>query len=71
MVDTDRLVELVPHYVAMLLLVFLVLEVVEILAGQQGFWIELAIIVVVVFSYRPVVLWLGVAPDSWEEQPER
>jgi hypothetical protein len=71
MVDTDRFAELVPHYVAMLLLVFLTLAVVRRIVGDFGFWTELLIIVVVVFAYRPLVLRLGVAPSSWEEQAER
>jgi hypothetical protein len=71
MVDKDTLVELVPHYVAMLALVFLALELVRILAGPVGFWVELLVIIAVVFAYRPVVLRLGVAPDRWEEQAKR
>lgn len=66
--DTDRLVEVVPHYVAMLLLVFLVLAVVRALVGDLGFWVELVIIFVVVFLYRPAVHLLDVAPSAWEEQ---
>ncbi|MFU8867586.1 hypothetical protein [Natronococcus sp.] len=65
--DTDRLLELVPHYVAMILLVFLVLGVVRALVGDVGFWIELAIIFVLVFLYRPVVQLLDIAPSAWEE----
>ena len=64
--DRSQLIELVPHYVAMLLLVFLVLAGVRALAGEVGFWIELAIIAVVVFAYRPVVMRLGVGPSGWE-----
>lgn len=65
--DTDRLLELVPHYVAMLLLVFLVLGVVRTLVGDVGFWIELAIIFALVFLYRPAVQLLDIAPSAWEE----
>lgn len=65
--DTSRIVELVPHYVAMLVLVFVVLAAVDAVAGGVGFWIELAIIVVVVGLYRPIVLRLGVAPSSWQD----
>ncbi|MEF8883714.1 MAG: hypothetical protein V5A44_01125 [Haloarculaceae archaeon] len=64
--DREQLIELVPHYVAMLVLVFLVLRTVSAVAGETGFWIELAIIVVVVFAYRPLVLRLGVGPGAWE-----
>ena len=64
--DTARLMELAPHYLAMLLLVFLTLAAVEALVGQINFWVEMGIIVVVVFAYRPVVIRLGVAPSGWE-----
>lgn len=64
--DTARLMELAPHYLAMLLLVFLTLAAVEALVGPINFWVEMGIIVVVVFAYRPVVIRLGVAPSGWE-----
>jgi hypothetical protein len=64
--DTDRLLELAPHYIAMLVLVFLVLELVAILVGEIGFLTELAIIVVIVFAYRPIVIRLGIAPSGWQ-----
>lgn len=66
--DTDRLAELVPHYVAMLVLVFVVLFAVEAVAGELSFWVELAVIVLVVFAYRPLVLWLDVAPSTWRDR---
>lgn len=64
--DWAALVELVPHYVAMLALSFLVIGVVNSVAGDLGFWIEFLIIGVVIFSYRPIVLRLGYAPSAWE-----
>jgi uncharacterized membrane protein YdbT with pleckstrin-like domain len=64
--ESNTLVELAPHYLAMLLLVFLVLAVVRTLVGDLGFWIEVVIIFVVVFLYRPGVKRLGVAPSAWE-----
>ncbi|MFC4438207.1 MULTISPECIES: hypothetical protein [Natrialbaceae] len=66
--DNDRLLEVAPHYAAMLVLVFLVLAVVRALVGDLGFWIELVIIFVVVFLYRPAVHALDVAPSAWENQ---
>jgi uncharacterized membrane protein len=65
--DRDQLLELVPHYVVLLLLVFLTLAVLETVFGDLGFWIELVIIFLVVLAYRPVVARLGVAPSAWEE----
>ncbi|MFC7250895.1 hypothetical protein ACFQJ5_13735 [Halomicroarcula sp. GCM10025324] len=64
--DTDRLLELVPHYLAMLFLVFLVLTVVRMAVGDIGFIAELAVVTVVVFAYRPIVMRLGVGPSAWE-----
>jgi len=66
--DRNQLIELVPHYVAMLLLVFLVLAIVRASVGEVGFWIELVIIAVVVFAYRPIVVRLGFGPSSWVER---
>lgn len=65
--DRDTVVELIPHYVAMLVLVYLVLGVVDATTGGVSFWVELAIIVVVVALYRPVVAYLDVAPSHWEK----
>jgi uncharacterized membrane protein SirB2 len=65
-INKDQLLEIVPHYVAMLLLVFGILTVIGEFAGELGFWVEFALIVVIVFLYRPLVVRLGVAPSSWE-----
>lgn len=64
--DTGRLLEIAPHYLAMLFLVFLVLSAVRSIVGEISFWVELVIIVVIVFAYRPIVIRLGVAPSGWE-----
>lgn len=66
--DRSKLLELVPHYLAMFVLVFLALAVVQAAIGQLGFWLELAIVAVVVFSYRPIVTRLGYAPRAWERR---
>lgn len=66
--DTDRLIEVAPHYIVMLVLVYLALAIVGTAVGDLGFWSEIVIIVVVVFAYRPVVMRLGVGPSAWERQ---
>jgi hypothetical protein len=66
--DSDDLVELLPHYLAMFLLLFVVIFGVRTLVGDLGFWIELGIVFVVAFGYRPVVVNLGYAPDVWERE---
>ncbi len=64
--DTDGLKELAPHYLALLIIVFLVLTVVQAVWGEVRFWIELAIVLVVALAYRPIVIRLGVAPSGWK-----
>lgn len=66
--DTTKLRELVPHYVVMLLIVFLVLAGVRSVVGELSFWGELAIIIGIVFLYRPVVKRMGIAPSVWEDR---
>ena len=66
--DTARLLELSAHYVAMLLLWFVVLTGLRALVGELSFWIELVIIVVVVVAYRFIVQQLGLTPQAWEDQ---
>ena len=66
--DTDRLVEVAPHYIVMLGLVYLALAIVGAAVGEPGFWAEMAIIAVVVVAYRPVVMRLGIGPSAWERQ---
>lgn len=65
--DTAKLMELAPHYIAMLILVFGSLAIVRAAVGDLSFWIELVIIVVIVFIYRPIVVRLGVGPSTWEQ----
>lgn len=64
--DIDALKELAPHYVALMILVFLALTVVQVVVGEIAFWMELVIVLVVVFAYRPIVVKLGVAPSGWQ-----
>lgn len=71
MVDTESLKEVVPHYVAMLLIIFGVINAIRLTVGDLGFWVELVIVLIVATAYQPVVLRLGIAPKSWEERWER
>jgi len=66
MVDRADLVELAPHYVAMLALAFGVLIALRLLAGSLDFWIETVLVVLALLVYRPAVQYLGVAPSLWE-----
>ena len=64
--DTETLVELLPHYVGMLILVFGVLTTVQLAVGSVDFLVEFVIVVTIAVAYRPLVLRLGIAPSSWE-----
>mgnify|MGYP006287535347 CR=1 FL=1 len=64
--DIDGLKELVPHYVALMILVVLALSTVQAAVGEIGFWTELAIVLVIALAYRPIVVRLGVAPSGWK-----
>lgn len=50
----------------MLALVFGTLTVARAVAGDIGFWFEFVFVLVVALAYRPVVVYLGVAPSAWE-----
>jgi hypothetical protein len=65
--DTDRLVALLPHYVAMLAALFLTIALVRVAVGETSFWMEMGVALVIAVAYRPVVHYLGVAPDAWTE----
>jgi len=65
MVDRQDLVELAPHYLAMLVLAFAVLTAIRLTVGEVNFWIETVAVVVVLLLYRPVVARLGLAPAVW------
>lgn len=65
--DRAQLLELVPHYLAMMFVVFVVLGGLRSAVGELALWQEFAIVVVVVILYRPAVLRLGWAPSAWED----
>lgn len=69
MVDKQRLLELVPHYIAMVLVWLALLTLLRAIMGSEnvGFWIEMGVLAVVAFSYQPVVRRLGIAPRMWEK----
>lgn len=61
-----RSLELVPHYVASLLLILLVVGAVRVAVGNLGILVELPVVVAVVLAYPTIVRRLGVAPAAWE-----
>lgn len=66
MVDWDKQRELLPHYIASLVLVFAGIALVEATIGDYGLVGNLAVVVVVVLTYPMLARWLGVAPSAWE-----
>jgi len=64
--DTGTLLEVAPHYVAMLVLSFLAVGAVRVATGRVILAAELAVVLVVVFLYPFAVRRLGYAPSSWE-----
>ena len=62
----DRLVELAPHYILMILLMFLALAIVEQALGELDFWPSLAIALLVAIAYPIVLRRLGRAPEAWQ-----
>ena len=66
--ETEGLAELVGHYLLLLILVFAALTLVSSIVDDASLWLELLIVLVIAFSYRPIVLRLGVAPERWERQ---
>lgn len=71
MVNIDRLIDVAPHYITMLLLTFLALGVLRTAVGDLGFWIELVVVLIIATAYPPVVRRLGVAPSSWDRSTTR
>jgi len=70
MVNRDEVIELVPHYVVMILLVVVVIGIIRATVDDLGPLVEFAIILVVVFSYRPIIARLDAVPTPalWERE---
>jgi len=66
MVDTQKIRELAPHYVVMLVAVFVATGVLRSVAGVDNLILEFGVVLVIVFSYPFVVRRLGYAPSVWE-----
>ena len=70
MASKQQLLEVVPHYVAMIALVLVVMTLIRMVFDLDNFVIEFALILVLVFAYRPLVLRLPFIPTPtiWEQQ---
>lgn len=61
----ERVLDLLPHYLGMLVLMLLVVGGLRLVVGEMAFWVELLIVLAVAVSYPPLVRRLGIAPESW------
>jgi hypothetical protein len=68
MENTERVLDVLPHYLVLLILVFVLLAAVRELFGDPGFAVELLLVLAVTIAYPPVVRRMGVAPESWAKQ---
>lgn len=62
MVSKEDILELVPHYVVMVVLVLSVMTVVRLVVDDLHVLIEFAIILALVFAYRPLVVRIDAIP---------
>lgn len=66
--DWSRQAELLPHYAAVVLLIAVLLFLVPGRSGPLGVVINVGVVVVVVLGYPPLVRWLELEPDAWEDR---
>ena len=70
MVNRGDLVELAPHYAAMLVLTFLALGYVRAFFPGLVLWQRFGVVLLFLFAYRPVVQRLGIGPSAWERDSD-
>lgn len=63
---SSRIVELLPHYLLMIGMMFAVLLAIRELYGDIGFWGSFAIAVLIAGIYPFVVRRFGYAPGAWQ-----
>jgi uncharacterized membrane protein len=66
MVNSSKILELVPHYVAMLILVFVAVGILRGILPDVSLIVEFGVILAIVFAYPFVVRRLGYAPRYWK-----
>ena len=64
--DRNQLLPLALYYIVLLLLVFVILEVSQAVVGEISFWLEMVIILGIVFVYRYIAVRLGLDPSGGE-----
>jgi len=73
MVDRDEVLELLPHYAAIAVIVLVVMGTLRTVVGSQNRLIEFSLVVTLVFGYRPLVARIDVIPTPaiWERFENR
>ena len=66
MVDWETVRQLLPHYVALAVILLVVLTGLRLAVPDLSFWIRLGIALLIGLVYPPLVRALGYAPDVWE-----
>jgi len=59
--------DLIPHYVAVVVLVGAAVVGLRNLSDSVPIWLDLLAVVVVVLGYPSLARWLDIAPDAWTE----
>lgn len=70
MVNREELFELVPHYVAMLVIVLVVINGLRLTVGVLPLLVEFVLIFALVLAYRPLVKRIDAVPTPtlWEDE---
>ena len=66
MVDWETVRQLLPHYVALAVILLVVLTGLRLAVPDLSFWIRLGIALLIGLVYPPLVRALGYAPEVWE-----
>lgn len=61
-----ELIDVLPHYLAMLVLVYVSLDLLRTFLGVEHLLVDLVVVLLIVFLYRPLVIRIGIAPTSWD-----
>lgn len=66
--DRSDVVMLIPHYLVLVVLVLMIMQAVRTAVGTQHLLVEFALILALVFSYRPLVVRIDAipTPGPWQ-----
>ncbi len=66
--DWDAIKDLLPHYVALIVLLTVLLTALQLYwpGGEPSIWVQIGVAVVLGLAYPTAVRYLGYAPDAWK-----